>query len=190
METISASPGRVTAARGGVVDVEFAQASLPETHEALIVEWAKSEALVLEVHAHLDAHCVRCIALQDTAGLSRGTAVRALGGTVTVPVGDAVLSRPLDLTGTCRDNREPIPASALRWPIHRDPPPLEAQSAADSVFATGIKIVDLLAPIPQGGKAAMFGGAGVGKTVLLMELIHAMVQGYRGISVFAGVGER
>ncbi|MGB8366262.1 MAG: F0F1 ATP synthase subunit beta [Rhizomicrobium sp.] len=188
-----ASPTRagvITAVRGGVVDVEFAGDFLPEIGEALIVGWDRPEPLVLEVHAHLAVHRVRSIALHATAGLARGTTVQATGQTVTVPVGDAVLGRLLDVTGTCRDRGPALPDTMQRWSIHREPPPLEAQSAATDVFETGIKIIDLLAPIPQGGKAAMFGGAGVGKTVLLMELIHAMVQGYRGISVFAGVGER
>ncbi|HTW33913.1 MAG TPA: F0F1 ATP synthase subunit beta [Rhizomicrobium sp.] len=182
--------GVVTAVRGGVIDVAFASQSLPEIEEALIVAWDKPEPLMLEVHAHLNAHSVRGIALHATAGLARGTPVHATGQPVRVPVGDKVLGRLLDVTGTCQDREPALPQDILRWPIHRDPPPLEAQSAATDVFETGIKIIDLLAPIPQGGKAAMFGGAGVGKTVLLMELIHAMVQGYRGISVFAGVGER
>ncbi|HWU26153.1 MAG TPA: F0F1 ATP synthase subunit beta [Rhizomicrobium sp.] len=181
--------GIVTAVRGGVIDVEFA-GPLPEIDDALIVDWDRPEPLMVEVHAHLNERSVRGIALHAAAGLSRGTPVHPLGGPVTVPVGDAVLGRLLDVTGACQDRGPPLPQGITRWPIHRAPPPLEAQSAATDVFATGIKIIDLLSPIPQGGKAAMFGGAGVGKTVLLMELIHAMVQGYQGISVFAGVGER
>ena len=176
--------------RGGVIDVEFAHAPLPEIDDALIVDWDRPEPLMLEVHAHVDAHSIRGIALHATAGLSRGTPVHRLGGPVTVPVGEAVLGRLLDVAGTCQDRGPSLPDGILRWPIHRAPPPLESQSAATDVFETGIKIIDLLSPIPQGGKAAMFGGAGVGKTVLLMELIHAMVRGYDGISVFAGVGER
>lgn len=182
--------GRVTAIRGGVVDVAFDGPPLPDIDDALIVEWDRPEPLVLEVHAHLDERHVRAIALHATAGLARGTSVHGTGGPVTVPVGDAVLGRLLDVTGAFQDRKAPLPAGTPRWPIHRAPPPLEAQSAASEVFETGIKVIDLLAPIPQGGKAAMFGGAGVGKTVLLMELIHAMVQDYRGVSVFAGVGER
>jgi F-type H+-transporting ATPase subunit beta len=116
--------------------------------------------------------------------------VQATGAPITVPVGDAVLGRLLDVTGAVRDRGAPLPADTPRWPIHRPPPPLAAQAAATEVFETGIKVLDLLVPLAQGGKAAMFGGAGVGKTVLVMELIHAMVQHYQGISVFAGVGER
>lgn len=182
--------GIVTAVHGGVVDVEFAEGLLPEIDEALIVEWEKPQPLVLEVHAHLDEHRLRGVALHATMGLARGTKVRSTGQTVTVPVGEHVLGRLLDVTGSCQDRGPALPESVPRWPIHRSPPPLDTQSAANEVFETGIKIIDLLAPIPRGGKAAMFGGAGVGKTVLLMELINAVVRGYRGISVFAGVGER
>jgi F-type H+-transporting ATPase subunit beta len=128
--------------------------------------------------------------LQPTAGLRRGAPVTATGGPVTMPVGDAVLGRLLDVMGEVRDLGAPLPAGIERWPIHRAPPPLAAQTAATAVFETGIKVIDLLVPLAQGGKAAMFGGAGVGKTVLVMELIHAMAAKYQGISVFAGVGER
>ncbi len=182
--------GIVTAVHGGVVDVEFAAGLLPEINEALIVEWDRPQPLVLEVHAHLDELSLRGVALHATAGLARGTRVRSTGQTVTVPVGERVLGRLLDVTGSCQDRGPALPEFTPRWSIHRPPPPLDAQSAANEVFETGIKIIDLLAPIPRGGKAAMFGGAGVGKTVLLMELINAVVRGYHGISVFAGVGER
>ena len=107
-----------------------------------------------------------------------------------MPVGDAVLGRLLDVTGAARDGRPPLPADLARMPIHRPAPPLRTANPATAIFETGIKVIDLLAPLPQGGKAAMFGGAGVGKTVVVMELIHAMVKSYQGISVFAGVGER
>ena len=109
---------------------------------------------------------------------------------MTVAVGEATLGRLVDVLGRIGDRGPPLPADAPRWPIHRKPPPLAAQSGVTKLFATGIKVIDLLAPLAQGGKAAMFGGAGVGKTVLVMELIHAMVESYQGISVFAGVGER
>ena len=182
--------GFVTAVRGGIIDVEFDRGPLPQINDALIVDWDRPDPLMVEVHAHLDERHVRGIALHATAGLSRGTPVHAPGGPVTVPVGDAVLGRLLDVTGSVQDRGARLADGIERWPIHRAPPPLEAQSAATEVFETGIKVIDLLSPIPQGGKAAMFGGAGVGKTVLLMELIHAMVRDYQGISVFAGVGER
>ncbi len=185
-----AAPGKVLAVHGAVVDVCFETAELPAIDQALMVEWDRPEPLVVEVHAHLDAVTVRGIALQATSGLRRGTPVRRLGAPVTVPVGDAVLGRLLDVTGAARDDGPPLPADTPRWPIHRAPPDLAAQSAATSVFETGIKVIDLLAPLALGGKAAMFGGAGVGKTVIVMELIHAMAERYRGVSVFAGIGER
>src|SRR3984885_7752989 len=184
------SGGKVIAVRGAVVDVGFEPAELPRLDEALIVEWDQSETLIIEVQAHLDERTVRGVALQATAGLKRGVPVRASGNPVMVPIGDAVLGRLLDVTGMARDGGVPLPADMQRTPIHRTAPPLGARSQTTAIFETGIKIIDLLAPLPQGGKAAMFGGAGVGKTVVVMELIHAMVEKYKGISVFAGVGER
>jgi F-type H+-transporting ATPase subunit beta len=133
---------------------------------------------------------VRAIALQATSGLRRGTEVQSTGGPLTAPVGDAVLGRLLDVIGTVHDHGPPLPADTPWLPIHRAPPPLAAQTGASTVFETGIKVIDLLVPLAFGSKTAMFGGAGVGKTVLLMELIHAMVSRYQGISVFAGIGER
>ncbi len=146
--------------------------------------------MTAEVQSHLDQSTVRAVALQPTAGLRRGAPVQATGGPITMPVGDSVLGRLLDAVGEVRDLGTPLPADIERWPIHRRPPPLTAQTETGAVFETGIKVIDLLVPLAQGGKAAMFGGAGVGKTVLVMELIHAMVEKYQGISVFAGVGER
>ena len=151
----------------------------------------RGRPLIAEVHSHSTPQTVRAIALQATAGLRRGTPVRATGGPLTVPVGDAVLGRLLDVTGALRDRGPPLPADT---PRAADPSRRRrrctTQTAATAIFETGIKVIDLLAPLAQGGKAAMFGGAGVGKTVLVMELIHAMVERYQGISVFAGVGER
>ncbi len=190
MESAKESAGKVTAVRGAVVDVAFAPGHLPRLDEALVIEWDQPETLIVEVQAHLDERTVRGVALQATAGLRRGVPVRASGRPVTVPIGDAVLGRLLDVTGPPRDGGPPLPADMPRAPIHRGPPPLEERSPATAIFETGIKVIDLLAPFPQGGKAAMFGGAGVGKTVVVMELIHAMVKSYQGISVFAGVGER
>ena len=130
------------------------------------------------------------IALQATAGLARSTRVRATGAPISVPVGEAILGRLLDVVGTVRDRGPALPSDTPRRGIHNPPPALEDETSTTAVFETGIKVIDLLAPLAQGGKAAMFGGAGVGKTVLVMELIHAMVEKYQGISVFAGVGER
>ena len=182
--------GKVLAVRGAVVDVAFAGAKLPRIDEALIVAWDQPETLIIEVQAHLDASTVRGVALQATAALKRGVTVRATGGPITIPVGDAVLGRLLDVTGHVRDNGPPLPANLPHAPIHRPAPPLQDRTPATTIFETGIKVIDLLAPLAQGGKAAMFGGAGVGKTVVIMELIHAMVESYQGISVFAGIGER
>jgi F-type H+/Na+-transporting ATPase subunit beta len=142
------------------------------------------------VQSHIDGATVRAVALQPTAGLRRGTQVQATGRPITMPVDDAVLGRLLDVMGELKDRGAPLLATIERWPIHRRPPPLTAQSGTGTVFETGIKVIDLLVPLAQGGKGAMFGGAGVGKTVLVMELIHAMAEKYGGISVFAGVGER
>jgi F-type H+-transporting ATPase subunit beta len=182
--------GTVLAVRGAVVDVAFDAGRLPQLDEALLIEWDRPEPLVLEVQAHLDETTVRGVALQATAGLQRGIPVRATGSAITVPVGDAVLGRLLDVTGNIRDNGPPLPEGMARAAIHHVAPSLAERSPATAIFETGIKVIDLLAPLARGGKAAMFGGAGVGKTVVVMELIHTMVQSYQGISVFAGVGER
>ncbi len=190
MELASQGTGRVVAVRGAVVDVAFAPSALPRLGDALEVAWDRPDSLIVEVQAHLDEATVRGVALQATAGLKRGVTVRPTGGPIDVPVGDAVLGRLLDAMGRPRDNGPPLPDDMARAPIHKAPPPLTERSPATAIFETGIKIIDLLAPLPQGGKAAMFGGAGVGKTVVVMELIHAMVQSYQGISVFAGIGER
>ena len=187
---LAASRGVVVAVRGVVVDVSFTDGALPRINEALVVEWDRPGPLVLEVHAHADAATVRAVALQATAGLARNTAVRATGGPVSVPVGAAVLGRLLDVTGNVGDLGPALPVDAPRRPIHNPPPALGEVVATREMFETGVKVIDLLAPMARGGKAAMFGGAGVGKTVLVMELIHAMVEKYQGISVFAGVGER
>ncbi|NBB98069.1 MAG: F0F1 ATP synthase subunit beta [Alphaproteobacteria bacterium] len=182
--------GLVHAVRGAVVDVRYGGGELPALNEALIVEWDQPDALILEVQSHLDRATLRAVALQATAGLARGVSVRATGAPVMVPVGRAVLGRLLDVTGAPRDLGDALPPDTPRRSIHAAPPSLAAQGATTEVFETGIKVIDLLTPMAQGGKAAMFGGAGVGKTVLVMELIHAMVQNYDGISVFAGIGER
>jgi len=182
--------GRILAVRGAVVDVEFEGSDLPPINAALTVEWDRPELLLLEVHSHLNLTTVRTVALQATAGLARGVKVRATGMPVMVPVGDAVLGRLLDVVGRVRDLGPALPDDTPRRPIHASPPPLRQQSTATEVFETGIKVIDLLMPLAKGGKAAMFGGAGVGKTVLVMELIQAMSDKYAGISVFAGIGER
>lgn len=184
------SRGQVVAVRGPVIDVAFDAGPLPQVEDLLRVEWDRPGILNAEVQSHLDFGTVRAVALQPTSGLRRGAPVYATGEPITVPIGDAVLGRLLDVMGEVRDRGAALPTDIEHWPIHRRPPPLAAQRAANAIFETGIKVLDLLVPLAQGGKAAMFGGAGVGKTVLVMELIHAMVEKYQGISVFAGIGER
>ncbi|MGP8232094.1 MAG: F0F1 ATP synthase subunit beta [Methylovirgula sp.] len=181
--------GQVVAVRGAVVDISF-EGDLPPVDDALTIEWDRPEPLLVEVQAHLDPSTIRSVALQATNGLRRGTPVVSTSGPIEVSVGDDVLGRLLDVTGQARDDGPPLPKTMARLPIHRSAPPLAARDRATGVFETGIKVIDLLAPLAQGGKAAMFGGAGVGKTVVVMELIHAMVKSYNGISVFAGIGER
>jgi len=182
--------GLVLAVRGAVVDVRFTASELPPVNSALKVEWDRENALDLEVHSHLDTKTVRAVAFQSTAGLARGVAVRATGRPVMVPVGEAVLGRLLDVVGHPQDNGPALAEGTPRRAIHAPPPLLRSQTGTTDLFETGIKVIDLLTPMAQGGKAAMFGGAGVGKTVLVMELIRAMVEKYQGISVFAGIGER
>lgn len=186
----TALEGVVHAVRGAVVDVVFSHIELPPINSALVVDWELPSPLILEVHSHVDLNTVRAVAFQSTAGLSRGVTVHAIGGPITVPVGEAVLGRLLDVVGETQDNGSALPQDTPRRSIHALPPLLSSQTRTTDVFETGIKVIDLLTPMAQGGKAAMFGGAGVGKTVLVMELIHAMVEKYEGISVFAGVGER
>ncbi|MFM0649608.1 F0F1 ATP synthase subunit beta [Paraburkholderia bryophila] len=182
--------GRVTAVRGAVVDVAFDTGALPLIDEALAIMTDDAPPIIAEVQGHLDEGTVRALALRSTNGLRRGAPVRALGSPIEVPVGEAMLGRLIDVCGVPGDDGAPLLSDAPRRPIHRQPPPLASQGVDTKIFATGIKVIDLLTPLAQGGKAAMFGGAGVGKTVLVMELIHAMVERYQGISVFAGVGER
>jgi F-type H+/Na+-transporting ATPase subunit beta len=187
---LTVAPGRVHAVRGAVVDVRFERPPLPALNTALQVLWDQDQPLTLEVEALLDEHTVRTVALQEIQGLARDTPVRSTGATLTVPVGYALLGRLIDVMGHPGDGGEPLGVDVPHWEIHRPPLPLAQRRAAVQVFETGIKVIDLLAPLALGSKAAMFGGAGVGKTVLVMELIHAMADTYHGLSVFAGVGER
>ncbi|HEX5380040.1 MAG TPA: F0F1 ATP synthase subunit beta, partial [Phenylobacterium sp.] len=180
--------GTVIAVRGSVIDVRFGDGLLPAINEALQIDG--NVAVVAEVQAYLDARTVRAVSMQSTEGLSRGVPVRATGGPITVPVGEAMLGRLIDVLGSPRDGGPSFPTDALRWPIHRPPPPIAQQSGTRTLLETGIKVIDLLAPLARGGKTGLFGGAGVGKTVLVTELIRTMVETYSGISVFAGVGER
>jgi F-type H+-transporting ATPase subunit beta len=185
-----AATGRVHAVRGGVVDVRFDAPPLPGLTTALEVKWDTGQPLTLEVQAQIDEFTVRTVALQDTQGLARDTPVFDTGAPITVPVGAALLGRLVNVMGEPGDGGTPLPTDGPRRPIHQPPLPLAQRKAASEVFETGIKVIDLLAPLALGSKAAMFGGAGVGKTVLVMELIHVMADRYKGLSVFAGVGER
>lgn len=183
--------GKITQVMGPVVDVEF-DSYLPMINEAIDVVFnieGKENKLVLEVAAHLGDNRVRTIAMDMTEGLTRGQEVKARGKMIEVPVGEAVLGRIFNVTGDVIDGGEPL-ATDLKWAIHREAPSFENQSTRTEMFETGIKVVDLLAPYSKGGKVGLFGGAGVGKTVVIMELIHNVAYKHSGYSVFAGVGER
>ncbi len=183
--------GIISQVMGPVVDVDFTD-YLPKINEAIEVnfevEGAKTR-LVLEVAAHLGDNRVRTIAMDMSEGLTRGLEAIALGTPISVPVGEKVLGRIFNVVGDLIDEGENIEFDK-RWSIHRDPPPFEEQSTKSEIFETGIKVVDLLAPYAKGGKVGLFGGAGVGKTVIIMELIHNVAFKHSGYSVFAGVGER
>lgn len=185
-----AKTGRVIAVHGSVVDMRFAPGALPALQEAVAIEWDRGAPLIAEVQQHLDPATVRGIILREPAGLNRGTAVRATGAPIRVPVGKPVLGRLLDAIGVPMDRGATLPIDAATQPIHAPAPGLDRLGASVEPFHTGIKVIDLLAPLVKGGKAAMFGGAGVGKTVLIMELIRTTVERHSGISVFAGIGER
>ncbi len=183
--------GIISQIMGPVVDVDF-DGYLPKINEAIEVRYSVEgveHKLILEVAAHLGDNRVRTIAMDMSEGLTRGVSVKALGSPITVPVGEEVLGRMFNVIGDAIDLKEEVTTSK-RWSIHRDPPPFEEQSTKSEIFETGIKVVDLLAPYAKGGKVGLFGGAGVGKTVIIMELIHNVAFKHSGYSVFAGVGER
>ncbi len=185
--------GRITQVIGPVVDVEFPPGALPQIYTALAVTNpaidARADNLVVEVSQHLGENTARCIAMDSTDGLVRGMSVKNTGAPITMPVGAGVLGRIMNVIGEPVDERGPIHASK-RLPIHRAPPTLTDQNVKIEAFETGIKVIDLLAPYLRGGKIGLFGGAGVGKTVLLMELVNNVAKARGGFSVFAGVGER
>jgi len=186
-ETVS---GLVVAVHGSVIDARFPEGALPAIAEALLIETGADRPLLAEVQQHLDATTARAVALENTAGLKRGTAAHGTGAPIRVPVGEPVLGRLLNAIGVPVDHGPPLPADIKHRPIHAPAPALARHGSTLEVFHTGIKVIDLLAPLVTGGKAAMFGGAGVGKTVLIMELIRTTVERHAGISVFAGIGER
>ncbi len=188
---MKAMEGKIIQVLGPVVDVEF-ESYLPAIFEALDINFevnGTQKSLVLEVAAHLGGNRVRAIAMDMTEGLVRNQAVKARGKMIEVPVGEEVLGRIFNVVGESIDDLEPLKPS-LTWPIHRKAPSFEQQSTKTEMFETGIKVIDLLAPYSKGGKVGLFGGAGVGKTVIIMELIHNVAYKHNGYSVFAGVGER
>src|SRR5450759_2098419 len=181
--------GQVTAIKGAVVDVEFQPGHLPQIYDALEIERPNQSRLVLEVQQHLGNERVRTIAMDTTDGLRRGVAVRNMGQPITVPVGPSTLGRIFNVLGDAIDGL-PQPESNIRYQIHRPAPTFEDQKASVEILETGMKVIDLIAPLTKGGKTGIFGGAGVGKTVTIQELINSIAKFHNGYSVFAGVGER
>ena len=180
--------GKVVQIVGAVVDIRFEKDHLPNLLNAVEIMLG-GQKLTVEVAQHIGDDVVRCIAMSSTDGLVRGTEAVDTGRAISVPVGRETLSRMFNLLGEPVDNK-PAPETKERWPIHREPPSYEEQKASNEVLETGIKVVDLIAPYLKGGKIGLFGGAGVGKTVLIMELINNIAKQHGGISVFTGVGER
>ena len=180
--------GKIIQVTGPVLDIRFGEGELPELLNAIEI-MVDGRRLIAEVAQQIGDDVVRCVAMSSTDGLVRGTEAVDLGGPITVPVGDECLGRIFNLLGEPVDN-QPAPVVKERWPIHRPAPSFEEQTPATEIFETGIKVVDLICPYAKGGKIGLFGGAGVGKTVLIMELINNVAKAHGGISVFTGVGER
>ena len=185
--------GKVIQVTGPVVDVEFQEGELPEILTALNISNPAiddtEDNLVIEVAQHLGDNVVRCIAMDITDGLVRGMKVKNSGKPIMMPVGDATLGRVLNVVGRPVDGKGSVDTTEY-MPIHRSAPSFTEQDTSVNVLETGVKVIDLLVPFPRGGKMGMFGGAGVGKTVVMMEMIHNIAMEHGGISVFAGVGER
>ena len=182
------SKGKITQIIGAVLDIKFPEGHLPEIYEAVHIKRNDGERLVVEVAQHLGDDVVRCIAMSSTDGMVRGTKAVDTGAPISVPVGNATLGRIFNVLGEVVDNGAPVEAE--KWPIHREAPSFEEQEGTTEILETGIKVVDLICPYAKGGKIGLFGGAGVGKTVLIMELIHNVATAHGGLSVFTGVGER
>ncbi|MCH9014867.1 MAG: F0F1 ATP synthase subunit beta [Gemmatimonadetes bacterium] len=186
--------GKVVQIIGPVIDAEFEPEHLPDLYNALEIthknEDGEDVKVVVEVQQHIGRNQVRAVAMSSTDGVVRGTPVLDTGGAITVPVGDAALGRILNVLGEPVDGGKPIPSDVERWPIHRKSPDFAVLEPKTEVFETGIKVIDLIAPFVKGGKTGLFGGAGVGKTVIIMELINNVAKGHGGKSVFCGVGER
>ena len=181
--------GKITQIIGAVLDIKFTEGHLPAIYEAINITRKNGENLVVEVAQHLGDETVRCIAMGPTDGLVRGMEAVATGAPISVPVGEQTLGRIFNVTGDAIDNK-PAPQGVKKMPIHREAPSFEEQSTSAEVLETGIKVVDLLCPYQKGGKIGLFGGAGVGKTVLIQELIRNIATEHGGYSVFTGVGER
>ena len=181
--------GTITGISGPVIDVCFPEGSLPAINEALTVE-ANGTRYTMEVEQHLENKTVRCVMMAGSDGLSRGLTVTATGHGISVPVGEATLGRMFNVLGDPIDGEAPVSADAPHWEIHRPAPSFAEQMPAADILETGIKVIDLIEPYPKGGKIGLFGGAGVGKTVLIQELIHNVAMEHGGYSIFTGVGER
>src|SRR5215472_6135176 len=181
--------GRISQVIGAVVDVEFPPGKLPNLMDALVVRTQEGREVVLEVQQEVGDNSVRCIAMDSTDGFRRGDPVRATGGPIKVPVGVETLGRMFNVIGQAIDD-EPTPEGIEVWPIHRPAPPVEEQKTEIEILETGIKVIDLICTFVKGSKIGLFGGAGVGKTVIVQELIRNIAHEHQGRSVFAGVGER
>ena len=181
--------GKISQIIGPVVDVQFSAEKLPRIHDALTIERVQGRRMVVEVQQHLGENTVRCVAMESTDGLKRGMEVVALGRPITMPIGDQVKGRLMNVSGDAIDGMEEMSREGA-LPIHREAPKFEELSPAQEVLYTGIKVIDLIEPYAKGGKIGLFGGAGVGKTVLIQELINNVAKKNNGFSVFTGVGER
>lgn len=183
------STGRITQIQGSVVDVEFSEGDTPLIYEALKLEGVEGSEIVLEVQKLMENNIARCVSMNSTDGVKRGTPVTRTKAPISVPVGPGTLGRVLDVLGQPADNKGPVDSNIF-YPIHRAAPTFDEQSTKVEVFETGLKVIDLIAPFTKGGKTGIFGGAGVGKTVIIQELIRSIATVHKGKSVFAGVGER
>ena len=189
MVTAAAAEGRIVQIIGTVIDVEFPPDQLPAIYNALRIDRGDGTSLIVEVQQHVGNNWVRALAMDSTDGLTRGMVAVDTGQAIAVPVGEESLGRMFNVLGDPIDDL-PAPDSAPRWPIHREPPSFEDQETQPSILETGIKVIDLIAPLVRGGKVGLYGGAGVGKTVIIQELISNIAREHGGFSVFAGVGER
>ena len=190
MSVATESTGKVIQITGPVVDIEFPAGELPAILNAVEIDRGKEDPLICEVQQHLGNNWVRSVAMTTTDGLARGIAAKDTGGPISVPVGQVTLGRVFDVLGRPIDGKGAIDKKATRLPIHRDAPAFDQQTTEVEVFETGLKVIDLICPFKKGGKVGIFGGAGVGKTVIIQELIRNVAQEHEGVSVFSGVGER